>query len=389
MRVLFDCCHPAHVHLFKNAIFALQRAGHETYVVSREKEVTTDLLDAYGIQHVPLSAQGEGGLAMAIEWTKRELRLLRHARRFGPDVVVSALNPAAAHVSSLLGVPNVMFNDNEEAARMLGPIAHRFADAVCTPAAFADDLGSNHRTYNGFHELAYLHPDRFKPDPDLLERNGVDPNSPYSVLRLVSWAAYHDAGREGLSASARQELVDTLDAHGDVYITSESPLPDEFEQYRLPVPPEAIHDLLAFADCYVGDSHTMAIEAGILGTPAVRFNFLVDDGDLGCYTELERDYGLVYSTPDEREGLDRVAEIIGDEAAAETWDRRRHRLVAEKIDVTDFILDRIFELGPATRTERPGGSVGEPATEAGESVRSSGTGRATPAASSRGVDGNH
>jgi len=359
VRVLFDVCHPAHVHLFKHAIGALEADGHETLVTSREKEVTTQLLDAYGIDHEPLSSQGDGGLGLAVEWLAREVRLLRRARRFDPDVIVSHLNFAAAHASTLLRRPNLVFNDNEEAARLLGPLVHPFSDVVCTPSSFAADLGDVQRRYDGFHELAYLHPDRFSPDPDALRGHGVDPDDPYFVVRLVSWAAYHDAGREGLSAEARRELVSTLDAYGDVYVTSEAPLPAEFEDYRLPVPPETIHDLLAHADLYVGDSHTMAIEAGLLGTPAVRFNFLVDGGDLGGYDVLGDTYGLVRSTADEREGLDLVASLVGDAGAGERWAERRRRLLSDTVDVTEFMLDRIYEL---TRVPRPPASAAEDRT---------------------------
>ena len=349
MRVLFDVCHPAHVHLFKHAIAELQATGHEVLVTSRDKEVTLQLLDAYGIEHEPLSAMGEGGLALAVEWVKREFRLLRRARRFDPDVIVSHIDIAAAHASAVLGCPNLVFNDNEEAARMAGPLVHPFTTEVATPASFSENLGDVQNVYDGFHELAYLHPDRFEPDPERLRRHGVDPDEPYSVLRLVSWGAYHDAGKEGLSPDDREALVSTLAEHGDVYITSEEPLPEAFDDYRLPVPPEAIHDLLAGANLYVGDSHTMAIEAGLLATPAVRFNFLVEGGDLGGYDVLGDTYGLVRSTTDVAEGLELVAELAADPDAAERWERRRRRLVDDSIDVTEFMLDRIHALAGRER----------------------------------------
>ena len=106
MRLLVDVTHPAHVHLFKNAIEAFRDEGAAVRVASREKDVTTRLLDAYGIPHTVLSKKTG---SVPREWVGRELRLLRLARNFGPDVVLSRLNPAAAHVSRLLSVPNVVF----------------------------------------------------------------------------------------------------------------------------------------------------------------------------------------------------------------------------------------------------------------------------------------
>jgi predicted glycosyltransferase len=61
------------------------------------------------------------------------------------------------------------------------------------------------------------------------------------VLRFVSWGAHHDVNQRGLSRAAKKTLVDTLSVEGEVYITSESPLPTAFDDYRLPIPPERIH----------------------------------------------------------------------------------------------------------------------------------------------------
>ena len=50
MRILFDIGHPAHVHLFRNARRILQDRGHETVVVSRDKEVARDLAERSGTE---------------------------------------------------------------------------------------------------------------------------------------------------------------------------------------------------------------------------------------------------------------------------------------------------------------------------------------------------
>lgn len=50
--------------------------------------------------------------------------------------------------------------------------------------------------------------------------------------------------------------------------------------------------MMAFASLYIGDSQTMAAEAGILGVPFVRFNDFV--GRIGYLRELEDKYELGY-----------------------------------------------------------------------------------------------
>jgi predicted glycosyltransferase len=123
-----------------------------------------------------------------------------------------------------------------------------------------------------------------------------------------------------------------------VYITSESPLPESFEAHRLPVPPELIHDLLFYADGYVGDSQTMAIEAGVLGTPAIRTNSFVGNSDLSTFRELES-HGLVYNLDQERAAIEKMKTFVEDPDTAAKWERRRSQLLAERQDVTDVIVE--------------------------------------------------
>jgi len=344
MRVLVDVTHPAHVHLFRHAVDALRARGHAVAVASREKDVTTDLLDAFGVEHRVLSRKRGGRAGAAREWLGREARLYRFARRFDPDVVLSRLNPASAHVSWLLGVPNVVFHDTE-AASTLAAVTTPFAGVVCTPSTFEGGVRGEHVTYEGYHELAYLHPARFERDPATLRDAGIEPEEPYSVLRFISADAHHDADDDGFSLDAKRELVAGLEPHGDVHVVSEGALPADLEPYAARVPPESVHQLLAHANVYAGDSSTMATEAGVLGTPTVRLDTF--DGGLGNFDELEERYGLVHSTTDEREVVERTLALAADDDAGARWRRRRRDLLAEKIDVTAFAVELVEEVGSA------------------------------------------
>jgi len=343
MRLLVDVTHPAHVHLFRNAIAVLRRRGHEVRVVAREKDVTLDLLSAYGVAHTSLSRSRSGATGTVREWVGRAGRLLRVARSFEPDVVLSRLNPAAAYVSVALGAPNVVFHDTEVAG-LLDRVTLPAAAVVATPRAFDRDLPATHVRYRGFHELAYLHPARFEPDGDRLRANGVDPDEPYSVVRLVAMDAHHDRGNEGFPPETVRRLVDELGGHGAVYVTSEAPLPDDLALHAAPVPVDAMHDLLAFADCYVGDSSTMATEAAVLGTPSVRYNPL--DREMGNFEQLG-EAGLVRSHRDPGSAADAAIELAADPDAEKRWQRRRRGLLAENIDVTAYVTELVTEVAAA------------------------------------------
>ncbi|MFC3476129.1 hypothetical protein [Halobacterium litoreum] len=338
MRVLFDVTHPALVHLFENPARELADRGHAVAVAAREKDVTTQLLDATDIPYTVVSRARGGPLARAGELAVRTVGLARLSRQFEPTVVVSQVDPAAVYAARLAGANAVVFDDSEP-ERVAAAATHRFADVVCTPRGFGRET-PNQRRYDGFHELAYLHPERFEPDRAALCEHGVDPESRYAVLRFVSWEAHHDLGRGGLSPAAKRRLVDELAEIGDVYVTSEDAAGAPPNADALPVPPERFHDLLACADCYAGDSQTTATEAAVLGVPAVRTNSFAGDGDMSNFRELEADYGLLESFADEDAAVSRAVDLFRD-PPRERQARRRARLVADKVDVAAFVADTV------------------------------------------------
>jgi predicted glycosyltransferase len=64
------------------------------------------------------------------------------------------------------------------------------------------------------------------------------------------------------------------------------------------------------------------------------------------FVELEVEYELLYSTPQEEVALRRVRELLDKTDLDETWNHRRQRLLEEKKDVTDIIVETIEEGEP-------------------------------------------
>lgn len=341
-RILVDVTHPAHVHLFRHAIEELARRGHAVAVTSREKDCTTELLDAYGIDHAVLSHCGDRPVELVSEWLARDVRTVRFARSFEPDVVLNRLSPTAVHAAAMVGAGCVVFHDHEETNRLAHALAP-FVDRLCTPETFETDFGSSHRRHPGVQELAYLHPRRFSPDPDRLRDHGVDPDEPYSVLRFVSMGAHHDVGRRGLSAGAKRRLVSELSTHGPVYVSAEGPIPRGLEATPVPVPKSEIHHLLSAARLMVTDSNTMATEAALLGTPVVRSGSYADSDAFSNFRALER-AGLVESIPDEARTISRAISLIEDDRAPARWERRRAAYLDGAIDLTEYIVGTVLEV---------------------------------------------
>ena len=338
MKVLVDINHPAHVHLFKYLIIELRKRGHAVRITSRDKDITLKLLDNYGIDHTVLSRKRSGLIGLAFEYSQRLEGVYGVVKEFNPDVMIG-LNPAITHVSKITDSKSIILHDTEPATLkeyMFSP----FADLILTPECFEKDLGSNQVRYPGYQELAYLHPDRFDPDPTHFHSLPIDPNDYFILIRLVSWDASHDIGDEGIMDLSR--VIDRLEEGGArVLITSENDLPPEYTDYELNVDVTGIHDIMYYADAYLGESATMATECVLLGTPAV----FVSSSTRGYIHELENDYGLLHSfTGNGRteKGLSRVIELMKDKG---NFIERRTELLADKGDTTSTMLHHVTDLG--------------------------------------------
>lgn len=344
MKFLVDFLHPAHVHFFRGFIREMESRGHRFLLTARDKDIALQLLDLYGFEHVVLSRQASG-LGLGVELLTRTAKLWRLARPFDPDYLLGIMGPSIALAGRILRGEAIVFYDTEMAP-ITNFFAYPLAHAVVTPECYSAPVPGRHLRYPGYHELAYLHPNRFTPDPSIVERHGLRLDEPIYVVRFVSWKASHDVGEKGFSLEAKRRLVALLAERGQVRITSEEPLPDELETYRSTLPVEEIHHLLAAADLLVGESATMASEAAVLGTPAIW----VSKKGLGYIDELEKRYGLVYNFThaEETKALETVEELIARDDVREEWASRRARLLADKVDVTAWMVD-LFERGELRR----------------------------------------
>ena len=335
MRILIDLIHPAHVHFFRNAIGEFKARGHEVAVTAREKDVTIELLERFGIAFTKLSRAGVGRGGLFCELIARDIRLLRFCRQFKPDVLTGISGVFAANVGFVLRRPSVVWDDTEH-QKLAHMITYPFAGAVYSPDCYMKSLGGKHHLYAGVHELAYLHPKRFTPDAELVRSFGIEPAERYCIIRFVSWQAHHDVGQHGFAGEQKMRFVEEIAKYARPYISSEGALPAEFEPYRLDVPVHQIHHVMAFASLCVGEGATMISESAVLGVPAVYINTL----KLGYINMLEG-YGLVKQTTETEEALEYCLDLLGGSDTKQKCAGARRRLLDDKIDVTDFIVRTI------------------------------------------------
>ncbi len=334
MRIVVDINHPGHVHYFKHFIWEMKRKGHDVLITASEKDVTFKLLEIYDLEFENMGTYGTSLVKKLANIPIIDIRYYRLMKSFKPDLLVGFGSIRAAHVSFLLKKPCINFEDTEhstEQIRMYLP----FATTVCTPSCYTQDLGKKQLRFNGYMELASLHPNRFTPNPTILSEIGLEEGDPYIIVRFVSWQASHDIGQHGIRDKVR--LVKELEQYGRVLITSEGTLPPELQPYQIRVSPEKLHDLLYYATLYVGDGGTTASEAAVLGTPAVFISTLY------CgYQQDEERYGLLYLFSDPasglKDGLAKAVYLLNDPNLKKNASINRLKLLNDKIDVTEFMI---------------------------------------------------
>lgn len=334
MKLLIGVAHPADVHLFKHLIWLLEKKGHNVKIIGRNKDLCKTLLDRYDFEYDLISNAGNGVFGLGLEMISRTKKCVSIIKRYNPDIVLSMMDPPSAIASKVYGKKYISLADTEH-SKLVTNLTLPFSDVVLTPSCFRKDLGDKQIRYEGYKELAYLHPNFFQPNPNVLSELGLTENDPYIVMRFVSWGAIHDVGQHGICN--KKDLVKMLKSYGKVFITSEEEMDVELERYKLELPPEKLHDLLYYATLYIGEGATTASECAVLGTHAIYVNTL----RLGYLDEEEEKYDLVYnfSTQEdiEKKVYDKALELLKNPNLREDGKKKRDKLLKDKIDVTQFI----------------------------------------------------
>lgn len=333
MKIVVDINHPADVHLFKNFIYQMEKKGHDVIITATKKDVSIQLLDNYGFDYINLGSYGTSLIKKLVNTPMIDLKMYNAIKRIRPDIFIGLGSVRASHISRLMRRPYISFDDTEHATKE-HILYMPFTDVICTPSCFNKDLGRKQIRVNSYKELAYLHPNYFKPDSSILNDIGIDESEKFIILRFVSWNAIHDIGQHGIQDKIT--LVGELEKYGKVLITSESCLDKKLEKYKINIPPEKIHDLMYYASLYIGEGATMATECAILGTPSIYISSLT--GEIGNLLELEQRYDLIYSYKDQNIAMKKAIELLQKPCLKEEWKKKRENLIKDKIDIVKFMI---------------------------------------------------
>jgi predicted glycosyltransferase len=340
MSFLIEINHPGQVHLLHQFIKRLQLNDKRFVVIAKYDKSILELLEVFKIPYTIIGNKGKGTIGKLFKQIIFTYRALKIVKKYNLTIGVGS-----SFTNDLLTIFSKNFesihlsDDDEEMVPFITNYSYPFASVILAPDCI--NFKKYYKkviSYAGYHELAYLHPDIFTPDVSVLKELNLTANEPFFILRFVALKGHHDKGHLGLNIQNKKKLIDYLLTYGKVFITSEKKIEKEFEKYRIKISPEKIHSVLYYAKAFIGDSQTMTSEAAILGTPALKCNTFA--GKLSVPNEIQNKYKLCFSYQPEDFSLlmDKLKDILLN-YDDELWEKRRKKLLAEKINVSAFLFE--------------------------------------------------
>ncbi|RJP46164.1 MAG: DUF354 domain-containing protein [Desulfobacteraceae bacterium] len=330
MKILIYLGHPAQYHFFKHIVRELKKR-HEIRYLIKTKDILESLLIADNVKYQNILPEGRTSDRFGIIWglIKREIKVFREALRFRPNLMMGS-DPSVAHVGMLLRIPSLtVLEDDAHVIYDLAKITFPFSTHIVAPESC--DCGRWHSKkipYAGYMKLAYLHPSYFEC-PSTERKKTV-------LIRLSNLDAFHDLGINGFDEGLLKQIITRLADDFTVLISSEKPLGSYFDDYMLNIDPADLHGILCRAAILISDSQSMTMEAAMLGIPSIRYSDFA--GRIGVLEELEHKYQLTFGIkPGNSEKLMKTLEnLIAMPDLHEEFQKRRRKMLAEKINVTGF-----------------------------------------------------
>jgi len=345
---------PAQIHFYRNIIGELEKYGIHAFLLVRDYGETVQLVEEFNMPHFIFSRPPESKYGKILHLPKDVFTAYKYLRGKNVDLV-TGFGIYESFTSVLLNIPAITFTDSEYSVNTLTYtiqfyISSLFTDKYITPASFRQDLGKKHIRINSYKELAYLHPKYYQPDDSIFSLLELRKEEPYIIIRFNAFDAVHDFGKKGFSQEEKIELVNSLEKHIHVFISSEGLLPDELQKYHVNIPKSRIHDAIYYASLVITDTQTIATESAILGTPTIRCNGFVGSADMGNFIELEQKYGLLFNFSEYDKIILLSQEIIQNSNLKKFHQEKREILLNEKEDITELISQFISDFSKMENT---------------------------------------
>lgn len=340
MKIGIYLGHPAQYHFFKYTIKALQERNHHVLILLKTKDVLEPLVKQSGLSYINIQKKSRKTTLFSITFAyfQRTWRIFCIAKKEKLELLIGT-DAAVAQAAKLLSKPALTtLEDDVEIVSRLAKLTYPFTTHIITPMECNVGKWVGKKIgYEGYMKLAYLHPNQFTPNVEVL-RSYIKEQK-YCLIRLAQLTAFHDVGVTGLNVNLVLSIIKTLKELGyKAYISSESQLDESLVPYQLKIRVADIHDVMSGASVVISDSQSMSVEAAMLGIPSLRFSDFA--GKIRILETLEHKYKLTFGIKTNNPQLlfSKLIELLSNPTLKEDFLSRRQEMLRNKIDVTAFMV---------------------------------------------------
>jgi len=338
-KYLFLLSHPAHFHMFKLSIKELEKDGHKVIIVVRPKDVLEQLCVDFGFKFIKTQNRPKkyGLFGLGLSLIGKTIEVWKIVQRTKPDLLIGS-DGVLSYIGFIKGIPSFeWYEDDAQAIKLYAIMFFPFYTYLVSPKVVDAWLWKKKKIgYDGYQKMAYLHPNIFTPNVEI--KNNYIIEEKYFILRFSALTAHHDVGIKGFDEEFVVKIIKLLSPFGKVYISSEKELLPNFQKYALKINPLDIHHVLFYSTMLIGDTQSMCGEAALLGVPSIRYSSFV--GKLSVLEELEHKYKLTFGFKpgDDHALVSKIIELLKIEDIKVLFQKRRQKMLADKIDVSAFFV---------------------------------------------------
>jgi predicted glycosyltransferase len=338
MSVFVAIGHYPHVNFYKNAIQELKRRGIEIKLIVQPRGNLTAIVEhEIGLPFKSIGHHQSALYQKAINLLFNDIKTFSYVIKNSCDVATGVCGGIElAHATFICRKPSVIFEDDIE-QRLVYYLYKPFATRIVVPH-HVPAKGHNILKYNGFKELAYLHPNYFIPREDVLKEYGLGPES-YVFIREVSNTT---TNYYGLKEGSLAKICPELRTMGfDIVLSLENKtLKNLYKDYCtiLQEPVSDIHSLMHYAAFTIASGDSMSRESCLLGTPAIY----TGGRNMSINSELEKMGCLLRCEPEKQQILTLASKILKNNLKARTKQIIGEAMATEWEDTTQVIINNLL-----------------------------------------------
>ena len=278
MNIWIDINHVPQFNFYKKLILLLTESGNEVWVTVLQrgklfKIVTNELNDVPNVHVVSLGRHRMTKLSAIFEANLLRIPQMIYWKNKQKIDVGFSNGFQLALVSKINNIPNYSFDDDPQTVDYKYKVKY---NTICHFCIYSDSSILNPViVLPVLKEWAYLAPKYFTPNPQVLEKYGVQPKK-YVFLREVSVGTVNYAGQASGAILGIQDLIPkdkkvlfSLEEKDKRYL-----YPKDWILLQEPI--EEIHSLIYYSAGLVSSGDSMAREAALLGVPAYYLGIRYD-----------------------------------------------------------------------------------------------------------------